>query len=118
MVRPLNAPILRSLFDQLSFDIFILVNFAGDWLPCGEYRANELYFGLCALSFNVFALLRHRLPVEWAQSWAPTVRLRLPAGTLVLLVSSIKEKYQIFDTRLLNFQKKNRLSYPHNNLGK
>ena len=55
-------------------------DFAGDRLPCGEDQANELSFGLYALNFNVFALLRHLLPVEWAQSRVPMVRLRLPAA--------------------------------------
>ena len=60
-------------------------DFAGDRLPCGQFSANELYFALCAVSYNLFALLRHLLPVAWSRSRAPQVRLRLIAlaGKLV-----------------------------------
>ena len=54
-------------------------DFGGDRLPCGQFSANELYFVLCALSYNLFALLRHLLPGSWSRSRAPTVRLRLIA---------------------------------------
>ena len=61
-------------------------DFAGDWLPRGQFSANELYFAQCALSYNLFALLRHLLPVAGSRSRAPTVRWRLIAlaGKLVL----------------------------------
>ena len=60
-------------------------DFGGDRLPCGQFSANELYFALCALGYNLFALLRHLLPGSWSRSRAPTVRLRLIAlaGKLV-----------------------------------
>ena len=60
-------------------------DFAGDRLPCGQFSANELYFALCAVSYNLFALLCHLLPVAWSRSRAPKVRLRLIAlaGKLV-----------------------------------
>ena len=67
---------IATIWDELSDSEII---FAGDRLAGGKCRPNELYFGLCTLSFNVFALLCHLLPVEWAQSRASTVRLRLPA---------------------------------------
>ena len=54
-------------------------DFAADALPCGDFKANELYFGLCGLAYNIFALMRHLLPVRWAQSRATTVRWRLYA---------------------------------------
>ena len=54
-------------------------DFASDWLPRGHFSANELYFALCALSYNLFALLRHLLPVAGSRSRAPTVRWRLIA---------------------------------------
>ena len=53
-------------------------DFAGDRLPHGQFSANELY-ALCALSYNLFALLRHLLPVAGSRSRAPTVRWRLIA---------------------------------------
>ena len=60
-------------------------DFGGDRLPCGQFSANELYFALCALGYNLFALLRHLLPGSWSRSRAPMVRLRLIAlaGKLV-----------------------------------
>ena len=60
-------------------------DFAGDQLPCRQFSANELYFALCGLGYNLFVLQRHLLPVAWSRSRAPMVRLRLIAlaGKLV-----------------------------------
>jgi len=54
-------------------------DFAGGALPCGEFKANELYFGLCGLAYNLFALMRHLLPAQWAQCRVTTIRWRLYA---------------------------------------
>ena len=60
-------------------------DFAADQLPCSDFKANELYFALCGLAYNVFALMRQLLPAQWAISRAPTIRWRLYAlaGKLV-----------------------------------
>ena len=60
-------------------------DFAASQLPCSDFKANELYFALCGLAYNVFALMRQLLPVQWAQHRATTVRWRLYglAGKLV-----------------------------------
>jgi len=39
-------------------------NFCGDVLPCSDFDANALYFMICALSFNLFELMRRLLPEE------------------------------------------------------
>lgn len=52
-------------------------DFGGDTLPCSDFKANALYFSLCALSFNLFALMRHLLPEELAHHRAVTLRWRL-----------------------------------------
>ena len=54
-------------------------DFAGQALPCSDFKANELYFALCGLADNLFALMRHLLPARWAQSRVITVRWRLYA---------------------------------------
>jgi hypothetical protein len=54
-------------------------DFAGESLPCSDFKANELYLALCGLAYNVFALMRQLLPVRWAHSRAITVRWRLYA---------------------------------------
>ena len=54
-------------------------DFAAEQLPCSDYHANELYFMLCGFAYNVFALMRHCLPTQWAQSRATTIRWRLYA---------------------------------------
>lgn len=46
-------------------------DFAASKLPCGDFKANELYFALSGLAYNVFALMRQLLPEKWAQSRAP-----------------------------------------------
>jgi hypothetical protein len=60
-------------------------DFAASQLPCGDFKANELYFGLCGLAYNVFALMRQLLPEQWAQNRVSTIRWRLYAlaGKLV-----------------------------------
>ena len=45
-------------------------DFAGDVLPCSEFKTNELYFALCGL-------MRQLLPIQWAQSRVTTIRGRL-----------------------------------------
>lgn len=60
-------------------------DFAASQLPCGDFKANELYFALCGLAYNVFALMRQLLPEQWAQRRVTTIRWRLYAlaGKLV-----------------------------------
>ena len=60
-------------------------DFAASQLPCGDFKANELYFALCGLAYNVFTLMRQLLPEQWATSRANTIRWRLYAlaGKLV-----------------------------------
>lgn len=54
-------------------------DFGGDTLPCSDFDANALYFSLCALSYNVFALMRQLLPEELSHHRAMTIRWRLYA---------------------------------------
>jgi len=37
-------------------------DFGGDKLPCGDFNANDLYFNLSALAYNLYALLRAVAP--------------------------------------------------------
>lgn len=55
------------------------LDFGGDVLPCSDFNANALYFSICALSFNLFALMRQLLPEELASHRAITLRWRLYA---------------------------------------
>lgn len=52
-------------------------DFAARRVPCSDFDANALYVTVCALAYNVFALLRATLPSEFRFSRAPTVRIRL-----------------------------------------
>ena len=36
------------------------LDFAGDALPCSEFKANELYFALCGLAYNLFVLMKYK----------------------------------------------------------
>ena len=53
------------------------LDFGGDTLPCSDFNANALYFHICALSYNLFALLRQLLPETLAHHRAITIRWRL-----------------------------------------
>ena len=50
-------------------------DFAGDRLPCSNFDANALYVYLCALAYNVFALLRARLSPEFRFARVTTLRV-------------------------------------------
>jgi hypothetical protein len=52
-------------------------DFGGNTLPCSDFKANALYFSLCAMSYNLFVLIRHLLPEELAHHRAVTLRWRL-----------------------------------------
>jgi hypothetical protein len=55
------------------------LDFGGDTLPCSSFNANALYFLICALSYNLFALMRQLLPEKLAQHRVITIRWRLYA---------------------------------------
>ncbi|PIQ43658.1 MAG: hypothetical protein COV52_01200 [Gammaproteobacteria bacterium CG11_big_fil_rev_8_21_14_0_20_46_22] len=48
-------------------------------MPCQDFDANALYFALCTLAFNLFALMRMHLPEGYENSRAKTIRWRLYA---------------------------------------
>ena len=54
-------------------------DFGGAKLPCGDFDANAAYFKLCALAYNLLALLRGLLPTAWQSRRAITLRWRLYA---------------------------------------
>lgn len=54
-------------------------DFAAGRMPCKDFVANSLYFALCALAYNLFALMRHLLPVRFESCRAKTIRWRLYA---------------------------------------
>lgn len=53
------------------------LDFGGDILPCSDFNANALYFSIAALSYNLFALMRQLLPVEFSTNRITTIRWRL-----------------------------------------
>ena len=55
------------------------IDFSAERMPCNDFAANALYFALCALAYNLFALLRSLLPKEWESCRAKTIRWRLYA---------------------------------------
>ena len=68
------------------------LDFGGDILPCSDFGANALYFMICALSFNLLALMRLFLPEELAHHRAITIRWRVYAVAAKL----VKTGRQIF----------------------
>jgi hypothetical protein len=54
-------------------------DFGAKQMPCGDFNANALYFDICALSYNLFALMRQLLPLEFANKRAKYVRHRIYA---------------------------------------
>ena len=54
-------------------------DFGADRMPCRDFDANALYFALCALAYNLFALMRALLPACFESCRAKTIRWRLYA---------------------------------------
>jgi hypothetical protein len=54
-------------------------DFGARQMPCADFNANALYFDVCSLSYNLFALMRQLLPLEFANKRAKYVRHRLYA---------------------------------------
>jgi hypothetical protein len=52
-------------------------DFAADRMPCQDFDANALYFALCALAYNLFALFRMFLPACFESTRAKTIRWRI-----------------------------------------
>ena len=55
------------------------LDFGGDTMPCSDFKANRLYFLICSMSFNLFALMRHLLPEELSHHRMKTIRWRVYA---------------------------------------
>jgi hypothetical protein len=55
------------------------LDFGGDCLPCSEFNANQLYFLICTLSYNLLALMRQLLPESLSHHRVVTIRWRLYA---------------------------------------
>ncbi len=68
------------------------LDFGGDTLPCSDFEANALYFAICTLAYNLFALMRELLPEELAHHRAKTIRWRLYA----MAAKVIKTGRQVF----------------------
>ncbi|MYI89757.1 MAG: transposase [Gammaproteobacteria bacterium] len=54
-------------------------DFAAARLPCSDFDANAAYFKVCAIAYNLLALMRRILPVKWESCRAVTIRHRLYA---------------------------------------
>jgi len=78
-------------------------DFAANRMPCKQFSANALYFSLCALAYNLFALLRAYLPARWESCRAKTIRWRLyaMAGKVVAHGRSIYLKLQAANQSIL-----------------
>jgi hypothetical protein len=55
------------------------LDFGAERMPCADFDANALYFSLCSLAYNLFALMRTLLPKQFESSRAKTIRWRLYA---------------------------------------
>ena len=66
-----RGPDLKNRIRELKYD------FAAGYLPCNDFDADTLYVCMCALAYNVFALMRARLPEEFRFARVSTVRERL-----------------------------------------
>lgn len=49
-------------------------DFGAERMPCSDFDANALYFSLCMLAYNLFALMRALLPARFESSRAKTIR--------------------------------------------
>ncbi|MCP4047860.1 MAG: IS1380 family transposase [Gammaproteobacteria bacterium] len=68
------------------------LDFGGDTLPCSDFDANAVYFSVCALAYNLFALMRQLLPEDMECHRANTIRWRLYA----MAAKVVKTGRQVF----------------------
>ncbi len=68
------------------------LDFGGDTLPCSDFGANAVYFSICALAYNLFALMRQLLPEGMECHRAKTIRWRLYA----MAAKVVKTGRQVF----------------------
>ncbi|MCP3953897.1 MAG: IS1380 family transposase, partial [Desulfobacterales bacterium] len=68
------------------------LDFGGDTLPCSDFDANAVYFSICALAYNLFALMRQLLPEDMECHRAKTIRWRLYA----MAAKIVKTGRQVF----------------------
>ena len=61
----------KNRIEELTSD------FAAGRLPCDDFGGNALYVCMCALAYNVFALMRARLPAEFHFAEVSAVRTQL-----------------------------------------
>jgi len=73
----------------------LMLDFGGSHMPCGQFEANALYFAICALSYNLFVMLRNHLPDEFNKSRAKAVRLRIYAMAAKLTKHSRQYKLKL-----------------------
>jgi len=85
----------------------IKCGFGMDWMPCGEYGANAVWFGIGVLAYNLFIASKlYLFPGEWIKKTIRTIRWQFieiagkivsHAKTLVLkLCSTLRETYEIY----------------------
>ncbi len=55
------------------------LDFGGNCLPCSDFKANQLYFLICSMSYNLFALMRQLLPENLSNHRVTTIRWRIYA---------------------------------------
>lgn len=55
------------------------LDFGANRMPCADFNANALYFAICSLAYNLFALMRAFLPACFESCRAKTIRWRLYA---------------------------------------
>jgi hypothetical protein len=66
-------------------------------LPCADFNANALYFDICSLSYNLFALMHQLLPLEFANKRAKYIRYRLYAIAAKVIKTGRKVLSNILD---------------------
>lgn len=84
------------------------LDFGGDTLPCSDFKANNLYFLISALSYNLFALMRQLLPLELSHHRVTTIRWRVYAIAAKIVKTGrqlwikLKPNHQSLLERILN----------------
>jgi hypothetical protein len=59
--------------DNNGLNALMSYDFGAKQMPCADFNANALYFDICSLSYNLFALMRQLLPLEFVKP--PLIRI-------------------------------------------
>jgi hypothetical protein len=81
------------------------LDFNGDHLPCSDFKANALYFGICTLAYNLLALMRQLAPAELKMHRVKAIRWSVYQLAGKVVNSGRRLLLKVSETRVALFER-------------